>query len=238
LAELRSSASGPVQPITTKPELAEVTQGTTTFQVVYVATGRMLGLGDLGNTDQQSIYAIKDSLTNTPLGDLRTNTDVVTQTLSGGSGDRTITRNAVDWSTKVGWRVDLPSSGERVNVDMRLVYTTLVVASNAPKYDLCAPGGGEAYLYRFDTESGSAAEGSPTTTGGVPIAGISLGGTFAVGVGVIQLYGGPTGAETAGGGGTTTRIQMGDSSVRTESVTPPGAGVVSGRRTSWRELVN
>jgi type IV pilus assembly protein PilY1 len=253
LAELRSSATGPVQPITTKPELAEVTQGSTTFQMVYVATGRMLGLGDLSNTDRQSIYAIKDPLTNTPLGDLRTNTDVVTQTLSGGAGDRTITRNAVDLSTKVGWRVDLPSSGERVNVDMRLVYTTLVVASNAPKYDLCTPGGGESYLYRFDTETGSAAEGAativdPTTGVRIPIAGISLGGTFAVGVGVMQLYGGTaggggsggggTGGETAGGGGTTTRIQMGDGTVRQERVEPPGTTRPGGRRTSWRELVN
>jgi type IV pilus assembly protein PilY1 len=233
LAELRASATGPVQPITTKPELAEVTQGALTYQVVYVATGKMLGLSDLSSADQQSVYAIKDPLTNTPLGDLRTSTSVVAQTLSGtGNGPRTVTSNPVDWSTKDGWRVDLLSAGERVSIDMRLVYTTLVVASNAPKADLCTPGGGEAYLYRFDIDSGSSVAGS----GGV--AGIWLGGNFAVGVGISQLYGGPTGGETAGGGGTTSRIQMGDGSVRLEDVVPPGAGAVSGRRTSWREIVN
>jgi type IV pilus assembly protein PilY1 len=233
LAELRASATGPVQPITTKPELAEVTQGTTTYQVVYVATGKMLGLSDLTNTDQQSVYAIKDPLTNTPLGDLRTSTSIVAQTLSGtGTNPRTVTNNPVDWSTKNGWRVDLLTPGERVSIDMRLVYTTLVLASNAPKTDLCTPGGGDAYLYRLDIDSGSSVTGS----GGV--AGIWLGGNFAVGVGISQLYGGPAGNETAGGGGTTSRIQMGDGSVRLEDVVPPGAGAVTGRRTSWRELVN
>jgi type IV pilus assembly protein PilY1 len=228
LAELRSTATGPVQPITTKPELAEVTQGAVTYQVVYVATGKLLGLSDLPSTDQQSIYAIKDPLTNTPLGDLRTSTSIVAQTLSGtGTGPRSVTSNPVD-----GWRVDLLSAGERVSIDMRLAYTTLVVASNAPKTELCTPGGGEAYLYRLDIDSGSSVTGS----GGV--AGIWLGGNFAVGVGISQLYGGPAGGETAGGGGTTTRIQMGDGSVRLEDITPPGAGAVSGRRTSWRELIN
>ena len=233
LAELRASATGPVQPVTTKPELAEVTQGAVTYQVVYVATGKMLGLSDLTNTDQQSVYAIKDPLTNTPLGDLRTSTSIVAQTLSGtGTNPRTVTNNPVDWATKNGWRLDLLTAGERVSVDMRLVYTTLVLASNAPKTDLCTPGGGEAYLYRLDIDSGSSVTGS----GGV--AGIWLGGNFAVGVGVSQLYGGTAGSETAGGGGTTSRIQMGDGSVRLEDVAPPGAGAVTGRRTSWRELVN
>jgi type IV pilus assembly protein PilY1 len=239
LAELRASATGPVQPITTKPELAEVTQGALTYQVVYVATGQLLGLSDLINTDQQSIYAIKDPLTNTPLGDLRTSTSIVTQTLSGaGTGPRTVTNNPVDWSTKNGWRVDLLSSGERVSIDMRLVYTTLVFASNAPKADLCTPGGGEAYLYRLDIDSGSSATGSGSGSGSGGVAGIWLGSNFAVGVGISQLYGGPAGGETAGGGGTTSRIQMGDGSVRLEDIPPPGALAPGGRRTSWRELIN
>ena len=54
-----------------------------------------------------------------------------------GNPIRTITANAVDLATKDGWRVDLPISGERVNVDPKLQLGTLIVASNIPANDAC-----------------------------------------------------------------------------------------------------
>ena len=70
------------QPITTQPSLASVNYGGSHFPVVYVGTGKYLGTTDLGTTDPQSVYAIKDPMTNTPLGDAHASSSVVAQTLS------------------------------------------------------------------------------------------------------------------------------------------------------------
>jgi type IV pilus assembly protein PilY1 len=241
LATLSTTVAGPGQPITTKPELAEVTQGNTTYQVVYVATGKLLGVSDLTDTATQSVYAIKDPLTNTQLGDVRSSPTMVVQTLTvpaAPSGPRTITNNTVNWATDIGWRVDLPSPGERVNVDIRVVYQALIVASNIPEFDVCrAASGGSSFLYQFNINSGSAATATPGAGGTGAVAGVSLGNAFVVGFSPMQLFGGP-GSGMVGGGGTTIRGTMSDGSDPSKNVDEPGAGSVNGRRTSWRELIN
>jgi type IV pilus assembly protein PilY1 len=247
LAQLRAGSPAAAQPVTARPELAEVTQGNIKYPVVYIGTGKLLGLSDLSNTGVQSVYAIKDPLTNTPLGDVHARADMVAQTLTEDATTRarTVTNNPVDWATKIGWRVDLPSVGERVNIDMRLALTTLVVGANAPDNDACTAGG-TSFVYRFNFSSGS------NPTGQTGAVGTWLGNSFAVGVGIIQLPGGTSsGGSNNGSGGTggssTTvgtdkdtlcRIQMGDGSVQTCKVEPEGSQPVGGRRTSWRELVN
>lgn len=231
LAALSAGSPAVAQPITTRPELASVTSGGTTYPVVYVGTGKMLGLSDLTINNQQSIYAIKDPMTNTPLGNPRSRTDFVQQTLTVDSTTRarSVSNNAVDWATKSGWYVDLPAAGERVNIDVRLALTTLVVATNAPSSNICAEGGGSSYLYLFDFTTGSS---QPNANG---VVGISLGDSYAVGVGAMQLYSDTLGA---GRGGATARIQMGDGSVRQTGMYTPATANVSGRRTSWRELID
>ena len=47
--------------------------------MIVVATGRYLGTSDVSDTTVQSIYAIKDPLTATGWGDVRTRTDLVSQ---------------------------------------------------------------------------------------------------------------------------------------------------------------
>jgi Tfp pilus tip-associated adhesin PilY1 len=118
------------QPITTKPELGEVNS----MSLVTVGTGRYLGASDLSDDQPQTVYTIKD-VTNgvvppTPVDARGSNVveQVITDTTDGlGNPIRTITANAVDLATKDGWRVDLPISGERVNVDPKLQLGTLIV---------------------------------------------------------------------------------------------------------------
>jgi type IV pilus assembly protein PilY1 len=230
LAQLRAGSPAVAQPITTRPELAMVTQGGVNYPVVYVASGKLLGLSDLSSTAQQTVYAIKDPLTNTQLGDVHASSNMVAQTLTEDTVTRTrsVTSNPVDWSSNIGWRVDLLSAGERVNIDMRLALTTLVVGANAPSNDACTSGG-TAYLYQFDFGSGGAL---PGTNG---VAGEWLGNSFAVGIGLMQLYSPTSGV---GQGGTIVRVQRGDGGVSTSGVYQPNSAAVQGRRTSWRELVN
>ena len=228
LATLKDASSNP-QPITIKPETAYVNGQ---FAAVMVGTGQYLGLSDIASRQGQSVYGIKDALTGTGLGDLTpARTDIVNQTLTSNAGlTRTSSNNAVDWSTKNGWRVDLPTEGERVAVDMQLEYTTLALVSAIPGSSVCSPSGGSSWLYTFNIATG----GSLTSAGG--ISGTKLGTYLGVGLTWIKLTNGTSRLIIPGSNakviGTPVPIDVASS--------PPGPAGTGGAatRTSWRELLN
>jgi len=215
------------QPITVQPLLAEVDAGNIKTPVVYVGTGRYLGTTDLSNVDQQSIYALKDDLSDTGLGDVRAGSDLVQQVLSENEKGtkRTVTGKPVDWSTKKGWFIDLPSPGERVNIEMQLVFNVLTVATNIPKADACTAGG-SSWLYRFDIASGGSLY--PSGKDGSGDAGVLLGGKQIVGSTSYQL---PSGVVV-----THNRYADGTGGKGGEDYTSGSSGVA--RRSAWRELVD
>ena len=156
VASLTTSAGVP-QPVTTKPELAEVAGE----PWVYVGTGRYLGTTDGADTTTQTIWAIKDPMTSNP-----TFTDAVVTNLRTTLGQRTINnigsgatayRTVTTSSARagVGWFADLPDLGERVNIDPRLQLGTLVVASNVPLPNACNIGG-YSWLNYFNYTTGCA----------------------------------------------------------------------------------
>ncbi|TXC66595.1 hypothetical protein FSC37_14465 [Piscinibacter aquaticus] len=214
---------GKAQPVTVRPELADLNYLGSTYTVVFVGTGRYLGTGDLNNLEQQSVYALKETFSSTGLGDVRASNTLVTQTISTAASGalRTASTNAVNWSTKNGWLVDLPSSGERVNVNMILALNVLSVATNVPTTDVC-DAGGRSWLYKFDMGTGSAVSNAPN--GAVAI---SLGNVLVAGQTVVQLS----------DGSTVTISTLSDTSLRTDNQPPPPPTATL-RRTSWRELVN
>jgi len=227
LAQLGGVDLTTVQPITIKPELVELVDGGgNSHAVVQVATGRYLGLSDLPNTDQQSVYALKDSLTATGLGLVRTPGVLVKQTLttytSGGNSYRQSTNNPVDWASKSGWYVDLnpggDSPGERVNIDMNMQQTTLSVTGNVPDTNACNIGG-YSWLYYFNFQTGYLA----------PLAGIKdTANSLIAGTTQIQDLTGKT----------HTIITHTDGSVTIQDDVAPPAPLGVSRRVSWRELTN
>jgi type IV pilus assembly protein PilY1 len=135
--------SGNRQPITTAPVLGQINFK----RVVFVATGKYLETSDLTDTRVQSVYAIKDdnataTLTN-PAGSPRNSLTLVQQTITpiAGTSQRTSTKNTVNFRTGRGWYSDFPDTGERSNIESRLVQGTLVVATIVPSNTVCAPGG-------------------------------------------------------------------------------------------------
>jgi len=220
------------QSITTKVDITEFAAG---FRAIYLATGRLLGTSDLQDPAtlsppedrayQQTVYAFKDTGAN--LGNLRLPAaGLVEQTiaLTADPNVRTISNNAVDWSTKNGWFVDLnpsnQSPGERVTIDPQLVRGVFLVATNEPKNEPCSAGG-VSWTYQFDYQSGSyVASASQQTVG------TKLSQALVAGVVVYRLPSGQlkysaidvTGKKVVGG------------------VNPGGGGAV-GKRVSWRELI-
>lgn len=210
-------AGGNPQSITSKPEMANV--GAPPRPLIYVASGRYLGASDITNTQVQTIYGIRDPLTATPYADLRTSLSQITVTNQTVSGvvQRTATCSA-NCASSDGWYVDLPDSGERVNVDMRLQLGTLTVLSNVPQNSACVIGG-YSYINFFDYASGLPV----STSGGV--VGLKLADSLAVGVNIVRLPDGKTVSIT-----TTSDAQQ-----RTVDV-PIASPAITGRRVSWREI--
>ena len=221
-------ASSVGQPVTTRPELGQVTGSSGTADMVYVATGRLLGTPDLSTTQTQTIYGIKDSTNGTaPVTPVNARGGTVkAQTLADtvdatGNAVRTVTSTPVSVTSSGtdGWRVDLPDSGERVNVDPKLQLGTLIIGSNVPSNNACTAGG-FSFLNFLDYRTGSY-----IPSAGSNIAGQRVGNSLLVGINVVRLPNGKTVAIA-----TTSDNQHPTLYPPFQSPNPVG------RRVGWREL--
>jgi len=227
LATLKD-ASGKPQSITSRPELA-IIEG---YPVVYVGTGRYLGLDDLVDPAtllppnqwayQQSLYGIKDK--GVAYGNFRTG-NVVENTITVLSEtSRSTSNNVVDWTAKDGWFIDFnpggDSPGERVNLDLQLVQGTLLAVTNVPNQSACAVGG-DSWIYQFNYKNGTYVESSA-----LGIAGQKFTGQITVGLVVVRL---PSGIFKG--------IATGATGTKTPFAVNIGGGGGSARRISWRELI-
>jgi type IV pilus assembly protein PilY1 len=177
-------ALGNSQPITVAPELGKINNK----WVIYFGTGKYLETADLSNTQRQSFYAIQDDDATTTF--INPRTSLVQQTLSlvtGYTSLRTSTTNPVDFSTGRGWFVDLPDTGERVNLEAKLISQVLIVASLVPSNTACSPGG-YGWLNYFDYATGQAV-GPVVTSGTNKVASQKTDGTI---VGLNEIYIGGT----------------------------------------------
>ncbi|HEY1436880.1 MAG TPA: PilC/PilY family type IV pilus protein [Casimicrobiaceae bacterium] len=150
------------QPITTRPDVTKFTQG---GYLVAFGTGRYIDASDNSTRDQQTFYGIRDNgsavgglsnlvrqqVVRTATGangnTYRITTHAVgAPTLDGAlSGDNTISASDYN-SSKKGWYMNLPSSGERVVYDPtiragRVIFNTLI-----PNTDPCGYGGSGAIM--------------------------------------------------------------------------------------------
>ncbi len=225
MAQLQTSSGAP-QPITARPEPVLING---LYAAVAVGTGRFLGTSDVNDTTQQSLYLLKDKLTSTGLGVVRTNTNVVKHTVS--VTDRTANTvtptNSVNWDTQDGWWFDLPVSAERIVTNMGLLGSTLAVATAVPSGDACKSGG-SSWLYQIDIN-----------TGLKPKSEQAIGKLYSDKALIVGL----TGATTSGANGDpgTSTLYVKDSEGKTEQISlspvlPAGSGPT--RRSSWRELID
>ncbi len=228
LATLRDS-DGEAQSITTKPEIGEFSGNA----VVYVGTGRLLGVTDLPINTTQSMYAIKDQLGASGYGNPRIDPGFVQQTFTEGTcpaGASTVVCNAgetvriasrhtVDLSAKNGWYVDLPTAGERINTDPLLVLGMLLFNTNVPSQSACTLGG---YSFRYFVD---AQTGGYITSVSSHVVGQSLGNALATRPVVVQLPSGKLVEIVRLSGGST--ITAGLPRAPVQGIT---------RRASWRQL--
>ena len=228
LATLKSAA-GLAQPVSSRPELGQVGS----LAMVYLGTGRYLGLSDLADSNVQTIYAIKDRLGTEDFGDPRLPANAfVKQTLSAGTcpagtaicSAATAVRviaspQAVDLNVNGGWYIDLPEALERVNTDPQLALGTLAVNSNVIEPGNICKVGGSSYANYLDYRSGA-----PISTA-KGVASLPLGDSIATRPALIKL---PNNKIIS--------ISRLSDNRTVSTVTPIETSNSSTRRLSWRDL--
>lgn len=182
---------GKPQPITTRPSLGIISKGGYKTAVIYVGTGRLVGLGDLTDTSPQSIYGVRDPLGDSGWTDVRGKLIAQSVVTNGANRGTEGTVKPVDWTVDAGWMVDLPDAGERINLPMSVSGNTLTAASNVPSAagSCDSKSGGYSWLYFINV-----------TTGSVSLSSEKIGNSMLAGLTLYQA-GGPGGNGGGGGGG-------------------------------------
>jgi type IV pilus assembly protein PilY1 len=228
-----ASPAGAVQPLQARVELARPPAGVSGV-IVVVGTGRFFAVGDNIDTVRQTFYGILDNGTRVTTTD---RSQLVQQTIGTTSITlrgvpttvRTVTSNPIDWTTKRGWYMDLPSTGERVIGPAvvragRVIFTTVVPSSDPCEFggtgwlmEVSATTGARLPYSVFDTNGdGLVNDADSAVTSGVPLS-----------VGIVKqpqvMEGSPTALKAMSG--TSGNIQI----ERNRTFTRLG-------RDSWREV--
>lgn len=155
-------ASGTPQPITTAPTVSlHPNFPAKSGLMVYFGTGQFLGPPDITTTNPQTFYGIWDNSWPT----MPTRSDLVQQTISvatvstpifnGSTQVRLVSQNPMDWNSKKGWYIDLPTPGERSITDSRLLGGRVIFTTYIPSSNVCS-GGGQSWLMVLDFANGGA----------------------------------------------------------------------------------
>jgi type IV pilus assembly protein PilY1 len=158
------------QPITARPDVSRYPRGAL---LIGFGTGRYFAVGDHTSTGAQAVYAIVDNgvAGTVALTDLQQQSIVGTAVSNGVeyrlsthavnppadallTGDNVISR-ADYLSTKRGWYINLPTSGERVVADARFRGGRLVLVSLIPNTTDACSFGGTGWLLEYDAITGN-----------------------------------------------------------------------------------
>jgi len=179
-----SYPAGHSQPITSAPELSAYVQDAShTYPVIYVGTGRLLGLTDLTDTSQQSFYAIKDSGKAISSMDRSSSQWIAKQvTTVGGSAAAATTSSTisdpsgvvVNFTNNDAWYLDYPVGGERSIGDPAFALGQITFTTNVLSSNLCSS---SSFSYIL---SNTGEQVSPSQTQGVTSFGRNFIGGFTV----------------------------------------------------------
>lgn len=222
LATLTDSVGNP-QPITTAPriELGIDSTGLNTLRWVFVGTGQFLDISDLNNTQQQTMYALRDGTGSTP-----SNTGLPLTRSVLVANPLTAPLNLTDAAS--GWFYDLPGVAgtnggtERivVNPDAAAGVSVITWATTTPSTDPCSLQGN---IYAADFSTGQSV--LQDSAGNLMTSFTTNSAT--TGVQMIQL---PTGEYAILYGQTASLPQV------AKIKQPPGGNLLN--RVNWREILN
>ena len=170
-------ADGTAQAVTTRPDVTQClvttvdkngNESSALERVVAFGTGRLLDEVDIADTGVQSAYVLKDAGKTIPASAWRNAATMAEQTLTrigGVSGAYAVGGTEVDLSTQDGWYVDFKlNTGERVNLDPKIVSGGLNIVTNLPSSSSSCKVGGTSNVYQLNVCT-AAPLGQTVTTG-------------------------------------------------------------------------
>ncbi len=158
IASLTTGGTSPTpQPVTTEPRVELAKNGINRW--IFVGTGRLLSVNDMSDTQQQTMYAIRDGSKSQVFG-----TATGQQSLPEGLSfpisrtnlvaNTNLTTGITTDSTKpMGWYYDLTGSNERVSTQLLVNAGVVVWAGTMPANDVCSPGA-DSRLYGVSFSTG------------------------------------------------------------------------------------
>ena len=183
------------QQITARPDVAKHGKG---GYMVTVGTGRYIDIVDNTTTGTQTLYGIWDNAAVVTTADLQVQS--VASTTNGASGKTfRLTTHAVGvppdtaiagdnvitvvnyYANKKGWKMDLPTSGERVVAEAAVRYGRLIVSTLIPSTAACSYGG-DGWIMDVDVLTGNRSPALDTNGDNEVNAADYLNGTMASGV--------------------------------------------------------
>ncbi len=230
---------GNAQPITSAVEVTRHPKG---GLMVLFGTGQYLQMADVASASVQSLYGVRDAGAAVAAGraDLQQQTVIEVATISG-STYRAVSKNAVDYSTKKGWYLDLPAAGERVVVDPILRNGRFIVATSVPNANPCAAGG-SSWLMEVDYLGGGRLDKAVFDVNvdgkidAADLADFPSGDVHASAVRLDAISSSPSVVRGFGEDGSLENKYLNQSSGGIARVLESGESL-SNRRTSWREVL-
>ncbi|MFZ6759151.1 pilus assembly protein [Undibacterium sp. Ji50W] len=230
----KAFAGSATQPITSAPAVAPHALVASAWAVVF-GTGKYIERADYNTTVQQTIFGFADTFSATPI----TKADLVAQTITStttanaaGDFSRTTSSNAVDFTTKKGWYMDMPNvNGERSIVNSIMPADTgIVLVSSFTPATACLPGTG--YVNIFNAYSGAVVTDN---TSGTPV---QLSSWGAVGMGIPYFSSVVSSGKKAviKVGGVRVGFTPGASGPQSQSEIDLNKNTVTGVRFSWRQI--
>jgi type IV pilus assembly protein PilY1 len=243
---LFAAASG--QAITARPDVTRFPKG---GYLVAVGSGRYVDISDNAAGSTQAIYGIWDNGAPVTLANLQTQS--IASTAVGGSGstyrlsthavgpatDAAIAGdNAINladyYSSKKGWKLNLPSSGERVVTEAAIRNGRVVISSLIPSTVVCSYGG-DGWIIDVDVVTGNRTAALDTNGDGVINNADYLNGSMVSGV---QVGAVPAAATIMRGSGAQRALEF--KMINTSSGTivrvPEAGSPVTSRRSAWEQL--
>jgi type IV pilus assembly protein PilY1 len=188
-------AAGAGHPITARPDVALFPKG---GYLVTVGTGRYIDVGDNAAGVTQTLYGIWDNGAQVAAADLQTQAIVGTAAGANGNTYRMSTHavgpatdaaivgdNAISladyYASKRGWKIDLPTNGERIVADATVRFGHVVVSTLVPSTAVCSYGG-DGWILDLDAVTGNRSPALDTNGDNLVDATDLINGSYASGV--------------------------------------------------------
>lgn len=217
------------QPITSQIDIAPSVNG---GYMIMFGTGKYLEVADKSDTTSNAFYGVWDNGTTSTIANLVQQTVTGTVVKSGQSYRQTSSNN-VDYTSKKGWYLTLPITGERVVTNSVITGGLVYFSSIIPSTNDCSYGG-TSWLMELNYNNGAAPYTAAFDTNNDGT--INTNDTIVSGIGYQAISSSPTILTGLGSASSPINMVYTNQSNSLINTALTAGSRLSSRRVSWREI--